>query len=115
MKLIIYELKKVLGKKVFFIILALCLGLNLGIFYFVQENSDYRQFIRSDYLLITDEYSSYSLDEAEEKLSNESKVYEILSVMDMASDVQSDEEMNDLLNTLDEYKTNYPAAYAQKL
>lgn len=113
MKLIIYELKKVLGKKVFFIILALCLGLNLGIFYFVQENSDYRQFIRSDYLLITDEYSSYSLDEAEEKLSNESKVYEILSVMDMASDVQSDEEMNDLLNTLDEYKTNYPAAYAE--
>ena len=113
MKLIIYELKKVLGKKVFFIILALCLGLNLGIFYFVQENSDYRQFIRSDYLLITNEYSSYSLDEAEEKLSNESKVYEILSVMDMASDVQSDEEMNDLLNTLDEYKTNYPAAYAE--
>lgn len=112
MKLVFYEIKKVLCKKVFFIILALCFVLNLAMFYYIQENSSNRQFIRSDYPSMADEYSCLTLEEAEEMLSNESKAYEILALMDTASYAQTDDELDYLLDTLSDCKENFPGAYS---
>ncbi len=113
MKLVFYEVKKILCKKVFFIILALCFILNIGIFYYVQNNSGNSPYIFSDFPSMAEEYASVSLNKAEEMLKNESMAYEILSVMNMAAYAQTDEEMDNLLNTLAEYKKNEPKAYAE--
>lgn len=111
MKLVFYEIKKVLSKKVFFIILILCLIINTVVFYYVQNSN--RLYTSADYTALINEYCSMPVDEAEQKLRTKSTAYEIMMYMDMLADADSDEQMHDLINTLDEYKTQNPAAYAE--
>lgn len=113
MKLIFYEIKKILCKKVFFILLALSLVLNVGIFYYTQNHSDSQLYISEDYINLVDEYSSMSLKEAEQKLRAKNEAYEILSYMNLLADAQSMEEMQVYFDALDEYKAESPDAYSQ--
>ncbi|MCD8026110.1 MAG: hypothetical protein LUF33_04050 [Clostridiales bacterium] len=111
MILVFYEIKKVLCKKVFIIILALCFALNIGIFCYMQKSGDYSQFVFSDFSSVAEEYTDVTLDEAEAMIENENKAYEILGVMEEASYAESTEQMDELLNILSEYKESLPSAY----
>lgn len=113
MKLIFYEIKKILCKKVFFIILALCLIFNIGVFFYNENNSDNQPYISADYTDLVNEYSSMSLDEAEEKLNAKNKAYEILTYIDMLATAQSAEELQDYLDILDEYRAQSPVVYSE--
>lgn len=113
MKLIFYEIKKVICKKVFFIVLVLCLTLNAGVFYYTQNNSGNQIYISDDYISLVNEYSAMSFENAEQKLNTKNKAYEILMYMNMLADAQSDEEMQNYLYALDEYRTETPTAYSE--
>lgn len=112
MKLVFYELKKVFSKKAFIILLALCLILNAAIFYYVQQNSDNRIYIKSDYPQLAREYGTLDRGEARQKLNDEALAYEILALINRASYAESDEEMDGVLESLAQYKTENPEAYA---
>lgn len=112
MKLVFYELNKVLNKKVFWIILAVCFVLNIGIFHFMQQGGTYSTFIHSEFTAMAEEYAELPPEEAEEKLSDEMKAYKILTVMNMVSSVGSQEEMDSLLSELSQMREEFPDAYA---
>lgn len=112
MKLIFYEINKVLCKKTFIVILALCLLLNLGIFYYTQTAGVNNQYIFSEYPQMAKTYSEMPIDKAEYELKNESKAYEILSLMNSVSNIQSDEELDMTLEEIAGYKETEPQAYA---
>lgn len=112
MKLVLHELYKVLHKKVFMVVITISFVFNLSIFYFMQQNSPYSTFIHSEFPSMAEEYTELPLDEAEEKLSDEMKAYEILTVMNMLSSVGSQEEMDSLLSELSQMREEFPDAYA---
>lgn len=61
---------------------------------------------------MAEEYAELPPEEAEEKLSDEMKAYEILTVMNMVSSVGSQEEMDSLLSELSQMREEFPDAYA---
>lgn len=111
MKLVFYELNKVLSKKVFLLIFVLCLVLNAGIFYFSQQSSDNSLYITDEYDAIVSEYSAYDFDIAKQKLSEENLAYEMLSVINQATEAETQEELNEYLLTLEQYKKDNPKVY----
>lgn len=104
MKLVFYEIKKVICKKVFFVVLALCFVLNIVIFCYTQNNSEYNQFADSDFKLMAENYAKMPLNDARQKLEEAYKAYQIINLINSANDAQTDEEINSLLKSIDEYK-----------
>ena len=66
MKLFFYEFKKVLNKRIFLIVLALCLAVNGFLLYSAQNNDEnnLRLTYSDEYGKMLDEYSSIPIDEA---------------------------------------------------
>lgn len=119
MKLVFYEIKKVLCKKVFYIVLALCLLLNVFVFYSVHTNSgnvdtNYITY-SSEYNQMIDEYSQYTIDEAEQKLVDNQTAYVILSEMNGMALTESDEDFQSYAQSLEDYKISNPQAYDKAL
>lgn len=81
MKLFIYELKKILNKKIFFVFLLLCLAINGFLLYSSQntEENSIRITYSNEYAKMLNSYSSMSLNDAEKQIDNELLAYEILA------------------------------------
>ena len=95
----------------FFVFLVVCFLLNFAVFYYIQSNSEKSTFICSDFDLMVQEYSSMPIEEAEQRLNEEYKAYEIFYIMNSTFDAQTDEEMNDILALINEYKETAPNSY----
>lgn len=110
-KLVFYEFKKIISKKVFIIVFALCFILNCFIFYFIQQTGDYLPFVLSDFSETLDNYMDLPIDKAEEKLNLEMKSYDILMQIEALSGVENPEEFDQLLLELSEMRERFPDSY----
>lgn len=113
MKLFIYELKKVISKKIFLIFLALCLTINGFLLYSSQntEENNLRLTYSDEYGEMLREYSSMSLDDAKMKIDKELLVYEITSRLESLAQADDEELIESYVSELEDYKRNYPDAY----
>ena len=112
MKLVYYELMKVLGKKIFLILICLCFLLNIGLFCFLQQTSENSIYNNQEYKAIINRFSKMSFKTAEQKISEETKAYEILSVMRETALAETKEELQEYINVLNKYKEENPRAYS---
>lgn len=113
MKLIFYELKKVLNKKIFLIVFVLCLALN-GFLLYISQSTDensLRLEYSDEYCAMLNEYSSLPNYEAEKKVKDELLAYEISSRFDMLAQADSEELIEMYSSELEEYQKNNPEAY----
>lgn len=113
MKLIFYEIKKVLNKKIFVIFLVICLAINGFLLYSSQntEENNLRITYSDEYGEMLREYSSMSLDDAKMKIDNELLVYEISSSLESLAQADDEELIESYVSELEDYKKNYPDAY----
>ncbi len=113
MKLIFYEIKKVLNKKIFVIFLVICLAINGFLLYSSQntEENNLRLTYSDEYGEMLREYSSMSLDDAKMKIDNELLVYEISSSLESLAQADDEELIESYVSELEYYKKNYPDAY----
>ena len=117
MKLLIYELDKLVNKKIFYLFLVLCLLINGFLFYSAQNTEEYRTRIEhsSEYVSMVDEYAKLSIKDAKKSIENEILAYSIASSMNELSQLEDQAEIEELSKELQEYKTSTPAAYQQAL
>ena len=113
MKLFIYELKKVLNKKIFLVVLFLCLAINGFLLYSSQntEENNLRLTYSDEYAKMLDNYSSMSCDEAKKQIDNELLAYEIFSRFESLAQTDNEELIENYTYELEEYKKNNPTAY----
>ena len=113
MKLFIYELKKVLNKKIFLVVLFLCLAINGFLFYSSQntEENNLRLTYSDEYAKMLDNYSSMPCDEAQKQIDNELLAYEIFSRFESLAQTDNEELIENYTYELEEYKKNNPTAY----
>lgn len=113
MKLFIYELKKVLNKKIFLIVLALCLVINGFLLYSSQnsEENNLRITYSDEYGKMLDEYSSMSLDDAKKQIEDELLAYEISGRLESLAQADNEELIESYTSELEEYRKNNPEAY----
>ena len=93
MKLFIYELKKILNKKIFFAFLLLCLAINGFLLYSSQntEENSIRITYSNEYAKMLNSYSSMSLNDAEKQIDNELLAYEIFSRLENLAQTDNEE------------------------
>ncbi len=115
MKLIIYEIRKVLSQRVFILVLFLTLTVNGVILYNSQitKPDNYKLMYSSDYDEMIDEYSGYSFDKAVKTVEEKMLAYEILSKFKEFSSSSDAEYAQDLANEINDYKNKYPNAYSE--
>lgn len=113
MKLVLYEIKKVISKRVFLIILGLCFVLNIAIFYYSQNSYEDKIYASAEYVDFVNKYSDMDFARAEQELSEKNTVYDILMYMNMMADAQTDEEFDEYIKLLENYKSESPIAYAE--
>ena len=113
MKLFIYELKKVLNKKIFLVVLFLCLAINGFLLYSSQntEENNLRLTYSDEYAKMLDNYSSMPCDEAKKQIDNELLAYEIFSRFESLAQTDNEELIENYTYELEEYKKNNPTAY----
>lgn len=113
MKLFIYELKKVLNKKIFLIVLALCLVINGFLLYSSQntEENNLRLTYSDEYGKMLDEYSSMPFDDAKKQIENELLAYEISSRLESLAQADNEELIESYTSELEQYRKNNPEAY----
>lgn len=113
MKLFIYELKKVLNKKIFLIVLALCLVINGFLLYSSQnsEENNLRITYSDEYDKMLDEYSSMPLDDAKKQIEDELFAYEISGRLESLAQADNEELIESYTSELEEYRKNNPEAY----
>lgn len=113
MKLFIYELKKVLNKRIFLVVLALCLVINGFLLYSSQniEENNLRLTYSDEYGKMLDEYSSIPLDEAKKKIENELLAYEISGRLESLAQADNEELIESYTSELEEYRKSNPEAY----
>lgn len=113
MKLIFYELKKVLNKKIFLIFLFLCLLVNGFLLYSFQNTEDNKLRIAycDEYGALLKEYSNLPLDEAEKRINDEMLVYEISDKFDLITQSDDEKEIEMYSLELEEYKKNNKEVY----
>lgn len=112
MKLIHYELNKVLSQRTFMIVIAIMLIMNSFILYNkANENrDDYMVAYRDEYLETLGDYTELPLDEAREKLQSERTAYDIIATMKMLTEQGA--EMEEMFTAqLEDYKKNTPQEY----
>ena len=115
MKLIIYEIRKVISQRVFILVLFLTLTVNGVILYNSQitKPDNYKLMYSSDYDEMIDEYSGYSFDKAVKTVEEKMLAYEILSKFKEFSTSSEAEYAQDLANEINDYKNKYPNAYSE--
>ncbi|MGN0490385.1 hypothetical protein [Ruminococcus sp.] len=113
MKLFIYELKKVLNKKIFLVVLAICLVINGFLLYSSQntEENDLRLTYSDEYGEMLDEYSSMPLDKAKKQIENELLAYEISGRLESLAQADNEELIESYTLELEEYRKSNPEAY----
>ena len=113
MKLFIYELKKVLNKKIFLVVLFLCLAINGFLLYSSQntEENNLRLTYSDEYAKMLDNYSSMPCDEAKKQIDNELLAYEIFSRFESLAQTDNEELIENYTYELEEYKKNNLTAY----
>ena len=113
MKLFIYELKKILNKKIFFVFLLLCLAINGFLLYSSQntEENSIRITYSNEYAKMLNSYSSMSLNDAEKQIDNELLAYEIFSRLENLAQTDNEELIENYTYELDEYRKSNPDAY----
>ena len=113
MKLFIYELKKILNKKIFFVVLLLCLAINGFLLYSSQntEENSIRITYSNEYAKMLNSYSSMSLNDAEKQIDNELLAYEIFSRLENLAQTDNEELIENYTYELDEYRKSNPDAY----
>lgn len=113
MKLFIYELKKVLNKKIFLVVLLLCFAINGFLLYSSQntEENSLRLTYSDEYAKMLDNYSSMPCDEAKKQIDNELLAYEIFSRFESLAQTDNEELIENYTYELEEYKKNNPTAY----
>lgn len=113
MKLLIYELKKVLNKRIFLVVVALCLIINGFLLYSSQntEENNLRLTYSDEYGKILDEYSSMPFDKAKKQVENELLAYEISGRLESLAQADNEELIESYTSELEEYRKSNPEAY----
>ena len=113
MKLFIYELKKILNKKIFFVFLLLCLAINGFLLYSSQntEENSIRITYSNEYAKMLNSYSSMSLNDAEKQIDNELLAYEIFSRLENLAQTDNVVVIVNYSYELDEYRKSNLDAY----
>lgn len=113
MKLFIYELKKVLNKKIFLIVLALCLVINGFLLYSSQnsEENNLRITYSDEYGKMLSKYSSMPIDKAKKQIEDELLAYEISGRLESLAQADNEELIESYTSELEEYRKNNPEAY----
>lgn len=113
MKLLIYELKKVLNKRIFLVVVALCLVINGFLLYSSQntEENNLRLTYSDEYGEMLDEYSSMPLDDAKKQIDNELLAYEISGRLESLAQADNEELIESYTYELEEYRKSNPEAY----
>lgn len=113
MKLLIYELKKVLNKRIFLVVVALCLVINGFLLYSSQntEEKNLRLTYSDEYGEMLDEYSSMPLDKAKKQVENELLAYEISGRLESLAQADNEELIESYTSELEEYRKSNPDAY----
>lgn len=115
MKIFIYELKKVILKKVFLVILPLCLVINVFLLYASQDTDANRLRITfsEEYSEMLEVYSSMTVAEAKKEIDSELLVYEILDTLDNFAKADSEELIEEYISDIENYRKNNPLAYGK--
>lgn len=113
MKLLIYELKKVLNKRIFLVVVALCLVINGFLLYSSQntEENNLRLTYSDEYGKMLDEYSSMPFDDAKKQVENELLAYEISGRLESLAQADNEELIESYTSELEEYRKSNPEAY----
>lgn len=113
MKLLIYELKKVLNKRIFLVVVALCLVINGFLLYSSQntEENNLRLTYSDEYGEMLDEYSSMPLDKAKKQVEDELLAYEISGRLESLAQADNEELIESYTSELEEYRKSNPEAY----
>ena len=113
MKLLIYELKKVLNKRIFLVVVALCLVINGFLLYSSQntEENNLRLTYSDEYGKMLDEYSSMPLDKAKKQVEDELLAYEISGRLESLAQADNEELIESYTYELEEYRKGNPEAY----
>lgn len=113
MKLLIYELKKVLNKRIFLVVVALCLIINGFLLYSSQntEENNLRLTYSDEYGEMLDEYSSMPFDDAKKQIDNELLAYEISGRLESLAQADNEELIESYTSELEEYRKSNPEAY----
>lgn len=113
MKLFIYELKKVLNKRIFLVVVALCLVINGFLLYSSQntEENNLRLTYSDEYGEMLDEYSSMPLDKAKKQVEDELLAYEISGRLESLAQADNEELIESYTYELEEYRKSNPEAY----
>lgn len=117
MKLIFYELKKLINKKAFYIVLALCFLINGFIMYSSQNTveNQTRLDYSHEYISMIDEYSNFSLDEAKETIDNEVLAYKIANQINGLSQLDDKDEIENISIELQKFSADNPTVYKRAL
>lgn len=113
MKLIYYELKKVLSKRLFISLCVFSFIVNLCAFYFTHNDYQaemYRE-CRSEYEEMLHKYSEMKPDEALSEISNDEEAIQILYAMQDAAAGADDSLYEFKMSQLEEYRKTNPEAY----
>lgn len=113
MKLFIYELKKVLNKRIFLVVLALCLVINGFLLYSSQntEENNLRLAYSDEYGEMLDKYSSMPLDKAKKQVEDELLAYDISGRLESLAQADNEELIESYTIELEEYRKSNPEAY----
>lgn len=95
----------------------LCLVINGFLFYSTQNTEENRTRLEhsEEYISMIDKYATLSVNDAKKSIDNEILAYSIASSMNELSQLEDQEEIEELSKELQEYKTSAPVAYQQAL
>lgn len=114
MKLVFYEIKKVLSKRVFLAALVFCVVINLTVFYFTNASDFNERRVTGSAKMVEmiEKYSSMPRDKAREELKLNEDAYMIALDMNSLSNNSDPEFFDDELSMLEDKKKENPKAYA---
>lgn len=113
MKLSYYEMCKVVCKKNFLVVFALCFVINIFLVYYLQDTKENADFITysDEYNRLVNIYGSMAILEAEEKINSELKAFQIFNEMQSFAYAETDDEMQVCEDSLLSYKKEFPKEY----
>ena len=113
MKLTYYEFRKIIGKRIFLIVLALCFVINIFLLYYTEsskeENS--RLTYADKYVDMVNQYKELPTNDAIKKVKNQQLAFDIYNEMNSLAYATDEDEVKEITSTLQQYKKNNPDAY----
>jgi hypothetical protein len=117
MKLILYELKKLINKKVLYIVLALCFCINGFLMYSSQNTVENQTRLEhsDEYVSMIHKYSNLSLEDAKENIDDEFLAYKIATQINELSQLDDKDQIEQLSAELQKYSKSNPKVYKRAL